>query len=50
MNEDDKIASDVQYYQDKIIEAITRCTDLGTLQYLEKFNRLWIEKHAKKEE
>lgn len=50
MNEEDKLSLDVQYYQDKIIEAITRCTDLGTLQYLEKFNRLWIEKHTKKEE
>lgn len=50
MNEEDKLSLDIQYYQDKIIEAVTRCTDLGTLQYLEKFNRLWIEKHTKKEE
>ena len=50
MNEEDKLSLDVLYYQEKIIEAITRCTDLGTLQYLEKFNRLWIEKHTKKEE
>ena len=50
MNEEDKLSLDIQYYQDKIIEVITRCTDLGTLQYLEKFNRLYIEKNAKKEE
>ena len=50
MDEEDKIALDIQYYQEKIIETITKCTDLSVLQYLEKFNRLWIEKHAKKEE
>ena len=49
-SEEDKIALDVLYYQEKIIEAIANCTDLRVLQYLEKFNRLWIEKHAKKEE
>lgn len=45
--EEDKIALDVLYYQEKIIEAVTNCTDLRVLQYLEKFNRLWIEKHTK---
>ena len=50
MNEEDKIALDVLYYQEKIIAAITNCTDLKILQYLEKFIRLWIEKHTKKEE
>ena len=50
MNEKDKIDLDVLYYQEKIIESITKCTDLRVLQYLEKFNRLWIEKHAKNKE
>ena len=50
MNEEDKLSLDVRYYQDKIIEAVTNCTDLRVLQYLEKFNRLWIEKHAKEKE
>lgn len=46
-SEEDKIALDVLYYQEKIIETVTNCTDLRVLQYLEKFNRLWIEKHKK---
>ena len=50
MNEEDKLSLDILYYQEKIIEAITNCKDLRVLQYLEKFNRLWIEKHTKKEE
>ena len=50
MNEEDKLSLDVLYYQEKIIEAITKCTDLRVLQYLEKFNRLWTEKHAKEKE
>ena len=37
----------VLYYQEKIIAAITNCTDIKILQYLEKFNRLWIEKNTK---
>lgn len=50
MNEEDKLSLDILYYQEKIIETVTKCTDLRVLQYLEKFNRLWIEKHTKKEE
>ena len=50
MDEEDKIDLDVQYYQNKIIETITKCKDLRVLHYLESFNRLYIEKHAKKEE
>ena len=50
MNEQEKIVADVQYYQEKIINAIMNCTNLRVLQYLEKFNRLWIEKHAKSKE
>lgn len=49
-SEEDKIALDVLYYQEKIIAAITNCTDIKILQYLEKFNRLWIEKHTKNKE
>lgn len=50
MNEEDKLSLDVLYYQEKIIETITNCTDLKVLQYLEKFNRLYIEKYAKEKE
>ena len=50
MNEEDKLSLDVLYYQEKIIESITKCTDLRVLQYLEKFNRLWIEKNTKNKE
>lgn len=50
MNEEDRLSLDVLYYQEKIIEAITNCKDLRVLQYLEKFNRLWIEKHTKEKE
>lgn len=50
MNEEEHIALDVMYYQDKIINAVKNCKDLKVLQYLEKFNRLWIEKYANKEE
>lgn len=50
MNEEDKLSLDVLYYQEKIIEIITKCTDLRVLQYLEKFNRLYIEKYAKEKE
>ena len=47
MNEEEHIALDVLYYQDKIITAIKNCKNLKVLQYLEKFNRLWIQKHTK---
>lgn len=47
MNTEEKVSLDILYYQEKIIEAITKCKNLQVLQYLEKFNRLWIEKHDK---
>lgn len=50
MNEEGKSDLDVLYYQEKIIETITNCTNLKVLQYLEKFNRLYIEKNAKEKE
>lgn len=42
--------SDVEYYQEKIIHTISKCSDIKVLYYLEKFNRLYIEKYCKKEE
>lgn len=47
MNTEEKVSLDILYYQEKIIETITKCKNLQVLQYLEKFNRLWIEKHTK---
>lgn len=47
-NEKDIVA--VLYYQDKIIDTIKNCKDLNALQYLEKFNRIWIEKSAEEKE
>lgn len=47
---EEKIDLDIRYYQDKIIENIEKCRELRILQYLEKFNRLWIEKHTNEKE
>lgn len=50
MNKGDNVVLNAQYYQDKIIEIISKCEDVKVLHYLEKFNRLWIEKYAKEKE
>ena len=42
--------SDVEYYKEKIIHTISMCSDIKVLSYLERFNRLYIEKYCKKEE
>ena len=50
MNEEDKFALDILYYQEKIIATITNCKNVKLLQYIEKFNRLLIEKSKKNKE
>jgi hypothetical protein len=40
----------INYYKDKIVDTIKNCDDLRVLQYLEAFNRLYIEKNTKIEE
>ena len=40
----------IKYCRERIIKAINSCDDLEVLQYLEAFNRLYIEKHAKEKE
>ena len=50
MGEDAKSKDDIKYYQNKIIHTISMCSDLNVLSYLEKFNRLYVEKYCKKEE
>ena len=50
MSKDNYIESCVKYYQEKIIDTIKNCNDIKVLHYLDKFNRLYIEKYCKKEE
>ena len=50
MGEDVKSEKDIKYFQDKIIHIISECSDIEVLSYLEKFNRLWIEKNTKNKE
>ena len=50
MGEDAKSKKDIKYFQDKIIHTVSECSDIKVLSYLEKFNRLYIEKYCKKEE
>lgn len=41
--------SALDYYKEKIIETVSKCDNLECLIYLEKFNRLLIQKREKEE-
>lgn len=51
MNERTKSDTEValKYYREKIIKTIKSCNDLERLQYLDAFNRLYIDKRTKTE-
>lgn len=43
----DKYSTD--YYKKQIVSSISQCDNVEILEYLERFNRLYIEKYSKKE-
>lgn len=45
----ENVENTVEYYKSRIIETVSNCNDLKCLIYLEKFNRLLIQKREKEE-